>query len=184
MTDMFEDWKRVFGSKLKDRQAIDVRTAELWTIALQQLKITPKEFNQALAKSITLEWPPTAPADFLALARTDSSLDYPSTQSAFDIACQNCGMRGQVERNWQHEVIHETATRVGWGKLANADYNYLKHFDSIYQQVISEHKAGATFLIPESHQIEHSHNPVKPDSPKAAEIDDFLNKFRRKEQQA
>jgi hypothetical protein len=177
---MFEDWKRVFGSKLKDRQSVDLRTAELWSIALQQLKITPKEFKTAMQKSITLEWPPTAPADFLALARTAQVSEYPTANDAFNTACQNCGMRGDVKRDWKHGVVYETANRIGWGKLASATEYYFKTFQEIYEQVVSEHRNGADFKVPETHQVEHSHTALQPDSPMSAKVDDFLKQFKRK----
>jgi|26BtaG_2_1085354.scaffolds.fasta_scaffold14113_2 hypothetical protein len=155
-------------------------TVIVWHIALNDLGMTQQEFSAAKRKSLSLSWPPTAPADFLALGRIAGQSEYPDNQEAFDIACRNCGMRGQVERDWVHGTIYETATRIGWGKLANADYGFMKYFSKVYQQVVSEHKNGATFVVPESHQVEYSHNPVTADSPKAAEIDNFLSQFVKK----
>lgn len=181
---MFEDWKRVFGSKLKDRQSVDLRTAELWSIALQQLKITPKEFKVAMQKSITLEWPPTAPADFLALGRTETASEYPAAQSAFNTACQNCGMRGDVKRDWKHEVVYETANRIGWGVLASATEYYFKTFQEIYDQVVNEHRSGDRFVIPEERQLAYEHTPVQQGTAASANIDAFLAKFGSKKGEA
>lgn len=163
ITDMFEDWKRVFGAKLQERQVLDVRTTELWAIALQGLRITPAEFNTALAKSLTLKWPPTAPADFLELARAGKQSEYLDTQTAFETACRCAGMRGDVERDWRHPTVLETANRIGWGNLASASNGFIKYFSTVYEQVIIEHKNGAIFEIPKTHRIE---------APKKTKLDD------------
>lgn len=181
---MFEDWKRVFGSKLQERQSVDLRTAELWSIALQQLRITPGEFKTAMAKSICLQWPPTAPADFLALGRTETASEYPAAQSAFTTACQNCGMRGDVKRDWKHEVIYETANRIGWGVLASATEYYFKTFQEIYEQVVNEHRNGGRFVIPEERQLAYEHTPVQQGTAASANIDAFLAKFGSKKGEA
>lgn len=57
---LFEDWQRMFGSKLKERQYLDLRTAELWAIALKNAGLTMREFQAAIMASLDLEWPPTA----------------------------------------------------------------------------------------------------------------------------
>lgn len=169
----------MFGSKLKDRQSIDLRTAELWSIALQQLKITPAEFKTSMAKSITLQWPPTAPADFIALGRTETASEYPTAQSAFTTACQNCGMRGDVKRNWKHEVIYETANRIGWGVLASATDHYFKTFQGVYDQVVREHKNGTRFEIPQERQLAYERTVVKADSESDKQITAQLEALRR-----
>lgn len=154
-------------------------TAEIWAIALTDLRITGKELAVAQRKSMSLEWPPTAPADFLALGRTGSSNGYPAAQSAFNTACQNCGMRGDVKRDWKHEVVYETANRIGWGVLASATEYYFKTFQEIYEQVVSEHKNGADFKVPETHRVEHSHAPVQAGSEADKRISERLAELRR-----
>ena len=57
---LFEDWQRMFGSKLKERQYLDLRTAELWAIALKNAGLAVREFQTATMASLNLEWPPTA----------------------------------------------------------------------------------------------------------------------------
>ena len=136
-------------------------TAEIWAIALTDLRITGKELAVAQRKSMSLEWPPTAPADFLALARTEQASPYPTANDAFNTACQNCGMKGDIERDWKHEVVYETANRIGWGKLASATDYFFKTFKQVYEQVVIEHKAGKTFVIPQSHQVAYEHTPVQ-----------------------
>lgn len=155
-------------------------TAEIWAIALTDLRITGKELAVAQRKSMSLEWPPTAPADFLALGRTETASEYPAAQSAFTTACQNCGMRGDVKRDWKHEVVYETANRIGWGVLASATEYYFKTFQEIYEQVVSEHKNGDRFVIPEERQLAYEHTPVQQGTAASANIDAFLAKFGSK----
>ena len=154
-------------------------TAEIWAIALTDLRITGKELAVAQRKSMSLEWPPTAPADFLALGRTEAASEYPAAQSAFNTACQNCGMRGDVKRDWKHEVIYETANRIGWGVLASATEYYFKTFQEIYEQVVSEHKNGADFKVPETHRVENIHAPVQAGSEADKRISEKLAELRR-----
>ena len=58
-------------------------SAEIWAIALTDLRITGKELAVAQRKSMSLEWPPTSPADFLALGRTDTDSNYPDMKQAY-----------------------------------------------------------------------------------------------------
>lgn len=174
----FTTWKRLFRTKMRDEDWMP-DTAEIWAIALTDLKITGKELAVAQRKSMSLEWPPTAPADFLALGRTDQASEYPAAQSAFTTACQNCGMRGDVKRDWKHEVIYETANRIGWGVLASATEYYFKTFQEVYEQVVSEHKSGADFKVPETHRVEHSHAPVQAGSEADKRISKKLAELRR-----
>lgn len=160
ITELFEDWKRVFGAKLQERQVLDIRTTELWAIALKALRITPAEFSTALAKSLTLKWPPTVPADFLELARAGKQSEYLDTQTAFETACRCAGMRGDVERNWRHPTVLEAANRIGWENLAAAGNGFIKYFATVYEQVVSEHQAGANFVIQQARRIEHKNIPA------------------------
>ena len=154
-------------------------TVEVWAIALTDLKITRTELFTAQRKSMSLEWPPTAPADFLALGRIETASEYPAAQSAFMTACQNCGMRGDVKRDWKHEVVYETANRIGWGKLASATDYYFKTFQEIYEQVVSEHKSGDRFVIPEERQLAYEHTPVQAGSEADKAIMAQLAELRR-----
>lgn len=158
----------------------DLDAVTVWHIALNDLGITAEEFHLAKRKSLGLQWAPTAPADFLALARTEQSSPHPTANDAFTTACQNCGMRGDVKRNWKHEVVYETANRIGWGKLASASEGFFKTFKQVYEQVVSEHKAGKTFVIPQSHQVAYEHTPVQADNPFNAKLDEFFSKFGSK----
>ena len=174
----------MYGSKLKERQTLDLRTAELWTLAIKNSGITLKEFNQAAELSLNLKWPPTAAQDFIELVRQNKPSEYPAAQSAFTTACQNCGMRGDVKRDWKHEVVYETANRIGWGKLASATEYFFKTFKQVYEQVVIEHRNGDRFVIPEERQLAYENTPVQQGTAASANIDAFLAKFGSKKGEA
>ncbi len=175
---LFKGWKKLFRSKMKDEDW-DLDTVIVWHIALNDLGITADEFHAAKRKSLGLQWPPTAPADFLALGRIETASPYPTANAAFMTACQNCGMKGDIERDWKHEVVYETANRIGWGKLASATEYFFKTFKQVYEQVVIEHKAGKTFVIPQSHQVAYEHTPVQAGSEADKRITAELEKLRR-----
>lgn len=158
----------------------DTDTVIVWHIALNDLGITADEFHSAKRKSLGLQWPPTAPADFLALARTAQASPYPTANEAFTTACSNCGMKGDVDRKWKHEVVYETANRIGWGVLASASDYFLKTFTATYKQVCAEHASGTSFVIPKSHRLAYSHQPVQADSAFNGELNDFFAKYGSK----
>ena len=173
---LFKGWKKLYRSKMKDEDW-DMDTVKVWLIVLNDMNTTDQEFNLAKRVSIRYEWPPTHPVDFLKLGRTETASEYPSAQSAFNTACQNCGMRGDVKRDWKHEVIYETANRIGWGVLASATEYYFKTFQEIYEQVVNEHRNGDRFVIPEERQLAYEHTPVQQGTAASANIDAFLAKF-------
>ena len=154
-------------------------TVEVWAIALTDLKITRTELFTAQRKSMSLEWPPTAPADFLALGRTETASEYPAAQSAFNTACQNCGMRGDVKRDWKHEVVYEAANRIGWGVLASATERYFKTFQGVYDEVVRDHKNGERFEIPQERQLAYERTVVQPGSETDKQITAKLAELRR-----
>ena len=94
-------------------------TVSIWFVALNDLEVTEAEFAQAKRKSLSLEWPPTAPFDFLKLSRQGvKSSEYPDTRKAYEHAVDYSGRLFDDRTNWLHVVIHETAYRIGFTKLA------------------------------------------------------------------
>lgn len=151
-------------------------TVEIWAIALTDLRITGKELATAQRKSMALDWPPTAPADFLALARTDTTANYPDTRAAYRDAAHN---------RYPHAVIYETARRVGfWELKTKSEAVTYKSWQQHYPQVCREHSEGNDFALPVEQQLEYSHTPLKADSPVAAKVDDFLSQFLKKRESA
>ena len=152
----------------------------VWANYLTKKTITQPEFIKASELSFDEDWMPNNAKEFLALARTVQASPYPTAQAAFTTACQNCGMRGDVKRNWKHGVIYETANRIGWGVLASASEGYFKTFEGVYNQVIIDHKGGEDFTVPVTHQVEYDHTPVQANSSFNNELNDFFAKYGSK----
>lgn len=139
-------------------------TVSIWFVALNDLEVTEAEFAQAKRKSLSLEWPPTAPFDFLKLSRQGvKSSEYPDTRKAYEHAVDYSGRLFDDRTNWLHVVIHETAYRIGFTKLAiNPERLTWGLWRDVYAKVCSEHKAGAEFNLPldKSKHLELKHEPV------------------------
>ncbi len=163
IAEMFVYWKRCFRNKIKDEDwGVDVVFD--WAEILTELRVTKAEFETAKnAVRLAGGWPPNHPADFLELARAGKQSEYLDTQTAFETACRCAGMRGDVERDWRHPTVLETANRIGWGVLAQATNGFIKYFEQVYSGVIAEHQSGAEFTIPEARRIE---------APKKTKLDD------------
>ncbi|WBF05265.1 replication protein P [Psychrobacter phage vB_PmaS_Y8A] len=146
-------------------------TAEIWAIALTDLRITGKELAVAQRKSMSLEWPPTAPADFLALGRTETASNYPDMKQAYLAAANG---------DYKHEVALETAKRVGsWELKTQPESVSYKSWQKHYVEVCEEHSRGADFKVPETHRVEHSHAPVQAGSEADKRISEKLAELRR-----
>lgn len=146
-------------------------TAEIWAIALTDLRITCKELAVAQRKSMSLEWPPTAPADFLALGRTETASNYPDMKQAYLAAANG---------DYKHEVALETAKRVGsWELKTQPESVSYKSWQKHYVEVCEEHSQGAIFKVPETHRVEHSHAPVQVGSEADKRISEKLAELRR-----
>ena len=149
----------------------DLDTVTVWHIALNDLGITADEFHSAKRKSLGLQWPPTAPADFLALGRTDTASSYPDMRQEYLAAAQ-----GQ----YKHEVTFETAKRVGtWELKTQPESVSYKAWQKHYPEVCKEHSEGKSFKVPESHQVEYSHTPVQAGSEADKAIMAKLAELRR-----
>ena len=146
-------------------------TVEVWAIALTDLQITKKELVTAQRKSMSLEWPPTAPADFLALGRTETASNYPDMRTEYLAAAQG---------NYKHEVTLETAKRVGsWELKTQPESISFKAWQKHYPQVCEEHSQGADFKVPKSHQVAYEHTPVQAGSEADKKISEQLAQLRR-----
>ena len=181
---LFKQWKAWFKNKMKTRDddfdwSFDM--VLVWARYLTKKAITQSEFNRASELSFDQDWMPSNAKEFLALVRTQQTNEYPSAQAAFDNACCQCGLIEDqyVKRKWAHVVVLETANRIGWGKLKNADNYFLKTFTNVYEQVISEHRDGATFVIPKSHQVEYERTVVKPGSEADKNITEKLSEIMK-----
>jgi hypothetical protein len=164
--ELFKNWKLHFGSKLKERQELDLQTARLWSIALALLEVTEIEFEIAFTQSLIQKWPPTAPADFVALARLEASSHFPDSYTAYISAANN---------SYIHPVCHATAVRVGLWRLRSEDTRFVyPSWKEAYQIVCNEFLDGAIHIQPVSHQIENKSQP-RPAS--VAISSDYTNKI-------
>lgn len=149
----------------------DTDTVIVWHIALNDLGITASEFATAKRKSLGLQWPPTAPADFLALGRTETASNYPDMKQAYLAAANG---------DYKHEVALETAKRVGsWELKTQPESVSYKSWQKHYPEVCEEHSNGADFKVPETHRVEHSHAPVQAGSEADKRISEKLAELRR-----
>ena len=138
-------WKTLFGSKLKSNEW-DINTVKVWTIALNDLQITPEEFATAQRKSLTLSWPPTAPADFLELGRGSIADNYPEVRQAYI---------DQANRKTECPIAYETARRIGFGFIREqSEAVSYPMWQKIYKEVCIEHSQGREFTKPQVPQIE------------------------------
>lgn len=129
--ELFKNWKAHFGSKLKERQELDLQTARLWSVALALLEVTENEFEIAFTQSLIQKWPPTTPADFVELARVEASTQFPDSYTAYTNAANG---------KYLHAVCYEAAVRVGLYEMRNqAQYVTLKIWKDIYAVVCNEY---------------------------------------------
>lgn len=167
---LFKGWKKLYRSKMKDEDW-DMDTVKVWLIVLNDMNTTDQEFNLAKRVSIRYEWPPTHPADFLALGRTETASNYPDMRTEYLAAAQG---------SYKHEVTLETAKRVGtWELKTQPESISYKSWQKHYPEVCKEHSEGADFKVPESHQVAYSHTPIQAGSEADKQITAKLAELRR-----
>lgn len=160
----------------------DTDTVIVWNIALTDLQMTQTEFVMAKRKTIGFQWPPTAPADFLALARKSAPSIYPDARKAYEHAVDYSGRLFDDREDWRHVVIYETAYRIGFTKLATqSEKSTWYAWQQLYPQICSDHESGADFKLPldKSRQLAHSHAPVQVGSEADKAITAKLAELRR-----
>lgn len=145
-------WKALFGSKLKSNEW-DINTVKVWTIALNDLQITPEEFATAQRKSLTLSWPPTAPADFLELGRSSLLSNYPDMYDAYIDAAHH---------RWDSEgVLYCTAKMVGLGAMrAQPEAKTYPLWQKHYPNVCKLHSQGLIAKPTPLQQIKNESAPA------------------------
>lgn len=181
--DLFEQWAGLYGKKLQGRQNLSLQTAETWAVALKLMNVSKNEFDLAHAKSLCMEWPPTAAYDFLALARNDQQSEYPDMRKAYEHAVDYAGRLFDDRSDWGHVATYETARRIGFTKLATTfEKSIWYEWQQVYPQVCNEHKAGAEFVLPidKSRQLAHEHTPVQAGTAFDAGLDEFFAKYGSK----
>lgn len=123
----------------------DFDTIELWAMVLTDLRITKSEFELAKRKSCGLTWLPTAPADFLALARNGES--FPDSRKAYLDAANGI---------YEHGVALETAKRVGFDAMRMQPEKYtFPQWEKHYKAVKLAAGSGQSFDLVRLPQIEN-----------------------------
>ena len=140
-------WKVLFGNKLQSDNW-DINTIKIWTVALNDLEITPEEFATAQRKSLTLEWPPTAPADFLKLGRVDPLLSYPDMYESYIAAAYH---------RWDDEgILYATAKKVGLSAMRELpEVKTYPQWQKHYPEVCKLHSQGLLAKPIQRQQIEN-----------------------------
>lgn len=159
-------WKRLFGTKMNESNW-DFDTVTIWTIALNDLQMTPIEFETAQRKSLTLSWPPTAPADFLELGRGSIADNYPDMHKAYIDAAHH---------RWDEDgILYETAKRVGLAAMRElAEVKTYPQWQKHYPDVCKLHSQGLLAKPAPVKAIEQKSS--KPCSQDVADY--YLNKIR------
>lgn len=167
IADLFKGWKRLFRSKMKDEDW-DIESVNVWHMVLNDLEITANEFMAAKRKSLGLSWPPTAPADFLALGRAEIASNYPDVRTAYIDAANH---------RWDEDgILYEAARLVGLSAMREQEERYTyPMFQKHYKDVITTHSQGAVYKVMQVPQIEVKKPLVACDSKTA---DEYLRKIR------
>lgn len=157
----------------------------LWTAVLNEFDVTEQELIEGTTKACFAKelngWPPTTATDFINVIRgglADSR--YPDMRKAYEHAVDYSGRLFDDRSDWRHVVIHETAYRIGFTKLATQREKATWYeWQQLYPKICNEHEAGADFKLPidKSKQLAHKHTPVQPDSPFNETLNDFFAKF-------
>lgn len=178
---LFAEFKEEYGDLFEyKKHRFTTAKAREWAVELLESGINSEQYERGRWQAIKQqEYPVERAYKFIQLCRLGEVSTYPTANDAFTTACSNCGMKGDVKRDWKHEVVYETANRIGWGKLASANDYFFKTFEAVYDQVVIEHKAGMSFVIPESHQVEYRHAPVEVGSEADKRISEQLAKIMK-----
>lgn len=143
---MFSDWKLWFKNKLNPNEW-GVETVILWARYLTIKGITKRQFDMAKTLSIELDFPPNNAKEFLDLLKNDEFKQFPQARTAYFDA---------VNHRYTHEVVYETANRVGFWELKTysekQSYPLWQHH---YPQVCQAYLDGERFAIPQERQIEY-----------------------------
>ena len=171
---LFQQWKAWFKNKMRTKDedfdwSFDM--VLVWARYLTKKSVTQTEFIKASELSFDEEWIPNNAKEFLALARKPMTSNYPDIKQAYLAAANG---------DYKHEVALETAKRVGsWELKTQPESVSYKSWQQHYPIVCEEHSNGASFKVPESHQVEYSHAPVAAGSEADKRISEKLAELRR-----
>ncbi|OEH66785.1 MAG: hypothetical protein BAX61_13350 [Psychrobacter sp. B29-1] len=172
---LFEEFKTEYGDlfEYKKHRFTTARARE-WAVELLESGINAEQYQNARYQAVkNQKYPIERAYEFIQLCQQSALNDYPEIRDAYT--------RAANLKYKKHEVIYETAKRVGfWNLKTQPESISYKSWQKHYPEVCKEHSEGADFKVPESHQVEYSHTPLQETSPMAATVDEFLNQFKRK----
>ena len=172
---LFEEFKTEYGDlfEYKKHRFTTARARE-WAVELLESGINAEQYQNARYQAVkNQKYPIERAYEFIQLCQQSALNDYPEIRDAYT--------RAANLKYKKHEVIYETAKRVGfWNLKTQPESISYKSWQKHYVEVCKEHSEGADFKVPESHQVEYSHTPLQETSPMAATVDEFLNQFKRK----
>jgi len=117
--------KGLIESNITDRSLI--------AIGMRKARSNPSQFFPSIGEFIA--WCKPSPED----------LGLPSAQAAWRECCDNCHRK--FAHRWSHPAVFEAGKRTGWFEIRHGSLKP-KHFEVIYQKVMDEVLAGATFEVP------------------------------------
>lgn len=142
MVNLFTLWKQHWGTKLRDDD-LSVERAESWAAAIASLNITRRVFNRALAESLKLSWPPSAPADFidLGLASLAEEAGYLSAEESFEALMDTPRKAIGWPQHKRDIVTWNAVCRIGAEQImlrpsSRTKKNYLAEYSKILKRVL------------------------------------------------
>lgn len=172
---LFAEFKSEYGDLFEyKKHRFEPARAREWAVELLESGINAEQYQNGRYQAVkNQKYPIERAYEFIQLCKQSALDDYPEIRDAYTRAA-NCKYK-------KHQVIYETARRVGFWELKTQPESIsYKSWQKHYPEVCKEHSEGADFKVPESHQVEYSHTPLQENSPMAATVDDFLNQFKRK----
>lgn len=152
-----ETWSHAFPNKFKYAEIVTDRFIDIWSIALQLMNVTDEELMIATAKSITKEWPPSSPYDFIALVRGKDKNAPPNYHEAYVQAANG---------NYLHPAAYAAAKRFGLDAIrVESSFTGAKKFKAIYDDSCSEYAANPDQYdaqLPQIAQKTQSNTPSLP----------------------
>lgn len=149
-----ETWASAFPNKFKFDEIVTDRFVDIWAIALQVMNATDDEILMATAKSITKEWPPSSPYDFIALVRGRDANAPPNHHEAYIQAANG---------NYLHPAAYAAAKRFGFDAIrVESAFTGAKKFKAIYDDACAEYAANPAQYDAQLSQIQQK---TKSDTP-------------------
>lgn len=171
---LFEEFKTEYGDlfEYKKHRFTTARARE-WAVELLESGINAEQYQNGRYQAVkNQKYPIERAYEFIQLCKQTALDDYPEIRDAYT--------RAANLKYKKHEVIYETAKRVGfWNLKTQPESVSYKSWQKHYPEVCKEHSEGADFKVPETHQVAYSHTPVQAGSETDKQITAKLAELRR-----